>query len=254
MVFHHWAIRNRNLPWHVWKGNQTSIYYLPIKKCDFPVKQSGVLPSKLGIVHQKMRIFRRFFPGLQLRSWCLCGSTSGRWDPCVAAAWLSWYLGSIREIPKIVNCQDLEDYRILLRFLFGPEWIDMELYVCTWEYAFFSAWFRHGFWWLGMVSNGSLSVHTLLCILYVQELGLQMKWVVIHDCPKWIQMNVIKDRLRTAVLANVAMGFWSRQKKRFHTWKKLPILETCRCANVHPMKWWGRSMKITNVDITPYDD
>ena len=54
------------------------------------IKQIGVSPSKLGIVHQKMRIFRRFCPGLQLRSWCLCGSTSGRWDPCVAAAWLSW--------------------------------------------------------------------------------------------------------------------------------------------------------------------
>ena len=161
VVFHHWAIRNRNLPWHVLKGNQTSIYYLPIKKCDFPVKQSGVLPSKLGIVHQKMRIFRKFCPGLQLRSWCLCGSTSGRWDPCVAAAWLSWYLGSIRELPKIVNCQELEDFRILLSFLFGPEWIDMELYVCTWEYAFFP----HG---LGMVFGGLAWFQTVLwvCTLF----------------------------------------------------------------------------------------
>ena len=180
----------------------------------FSRQTHGVLPSKLGIVHQKMRIFRRFCPGFQLRSWCLCGSTSGRWDPCVAAAWLSWYLGSIREIPKIVNCQDLKDYEIVLSFTyFFWTWMDWYGIVCMYMgICLFPAWFRHGFWWLGMVSNGSLSVHTLLCILYVQELGLQMKWVVIHDCPKWIQMNVIKDRLRTAVLANVAMGFWSRQK------------------------------------------
>jgi hypothetical protein len=26
----------------------------------------------------------------------------------------------------------------------------------------FSAWIRYGFWWLGMVSNGSLSVHMFL--------------------------------------------------------------------------------------------
>jgi hypothetical protein len=57
----------------------------------------------------------------------------------------------------------------------------------------FSAWIRYGFWWLGMVSNGSLSVQMFLVHLrwfrnYTFEMEMErqrereMKWVGNHDC------------------------------------------------------------------------
>ena len=60
-------------------------------------------------------------------------------------------------------------YWVLLIF-FGPEWIDMEVYVCTWEYALFP----HG---LGMVLGGLVWFQTVpwvctcfLCILNGSEI------------------------------------------------------------------------------------
>jgi hypothetical protein len=92
----------------------------------------------------------------------------------------SWWvqLGWIRGIcknSKTVRIQKIMGlYWIILSF-FGPGWIDIELYVCTWEYALF----LHG---LGMVFGGLVWFQTVpwvctcfLCILDGSEI-IHLKW------------------------------------------------------------------------------
>ena len=233
--FHHWAIRNWNLPWHVLKGNQTIVpahqkvrfshqtkWSFAIGTWNCPSKNNADFPQNLprssaSVLMPLWQHLRRLRP---VR--CSRLAVMGR----------SWWveLGWIQEFQQIVNCQDSKDHGILLGFLFGPEWIDMELYVCTWAYALFLHdldMLRHDFWWLGMVSNGSLSVNICLCILDAS--GITFTGELCRN--PWLpQMNPHECDKRS--IANSCVGqrrFWSRQKKgstlgrSYQSWRPVAV-------------------------------
>ena len=138
---------------HQTKWSFAITWNCPSKNADFP----QILPRSSASV--LMPLWQHLRPLRPVR--CSRLAVMGR-------SWwvqLGWIRGNYKNSKTIRIQKIMGLYWIILSF-FGPGWIDIELYVCTWEYALFSAWIRHGFWWLGMVSNGSLSVH--MCFVHLR--------------------------------------------------------------------------------------
>ena len=118
----------------------------------------------------------------------------------------------------------------------------------------FSPWFRYGFWWPDMVFNSALQVNSFLCIVDGSESGFSLSDDM-DSKPWWPHMNVIKDHLQPALLANVAGGGWSHPKKQFHSGRSFQSWRVGRTFNEdhkswqHPV-WWLKSFLCRMLEIT----